>query len=78
MKRSSLVKQPLGLRHFVGAGILVVGVTGLAKLFIILGHSRASRKNRSAQLPPSSPTGAEGPPRTQVENTRGQYGSRLC
>ena len=78
MKRYSLMKQPLGLRHFVGAGILVVGVAGLAKLFVLLGHSQAARVNRSAQLPPSGPTGAEGLPRMRAENTRGQYGSRLC
>ena len=59
MKRTSTAKQPLGPQHLVGAGIIVVGVAGLAKLFIVLGHSKTG-----------------GSQRAQLENERGQYGSR--
>jgi hypothetical protein len=62
MKPSPPAKQLLGPRHLVGAGILVVGVAGLAKLFIALGHSQAAR--------------AVSPQQARAANTRGQYGSQ--
>jgi hypothetical protein len=62
MKRAAPAKQPLGSRHLVGAGIIVVGVAGLAKLFLAIGHSKASQSG--------------GMQRAKVDNARGQYGSQ--
>jgi hypothetical protein len=62
MKRAAPATQPLGPQHLVGAGILVVGVVGLAKLFIAIGHAKASQSG--------------GTQRARVDNARGQYGSQ--
>jgi hypothetical protein len=73
---SAAEKQPFGPRHLAGAGIIVVGVAGLAKLFIVLGHSHADRMSKSAQSP-VDPTGKPSSlQQVRAENTRGQYRGR--
>jgi hypothetical protein len=87
--RPSPPKQPLfttkffstksfGPGHIVGAGILVVGVVGLSKLFIARGEDERERARclAQAQAPSQFPSRgpADGPKLAKVENSRGEYG----
>jgi hypothetical protein len=87
--RSSSARRPVttgffstksfGPGHLVGAGIVVLGVAGLVKLFTALGRSEAEEARRQA-LPTPPPNPAGGPPGgarlAQSKNVRGQYGSK--
>lgn len=75
--RSPLLKQPLftkdvfsttsfGPGHLIGAGVLVLGIVGLTKLFINRGREQAEQ---AASPPPS-----QDPRLAKAENVRGQYG----
>jgi hypothetical protein len=64
--------KSFGPGHIVGAGILVLGVVGLSKLFIIHSHAESARR-----LAGRSPTRPEDEPKvSQIENARGQYGRK--
>jgi hypothetical protein len=54
--------------HLVGAGILVAGVVGIAKLFIDHGKAVAEETRRQAEGLPPHPAVA------QADNPRGHYG----
>ena len=54
-----------GPGHLIGAGVLVLGIVGLTKLFIKRGREQAEQ----ASLPPS-----QDPRLAKAENARGQYG----
>jgi hypothetical protein len=55
--------KSFGPGHIIGAGILVGGIIGISKLFIVRGREDADRVRQQAQ--PSTPLQA---------NARGQYG----
>jgi len=56
--------------HIVGAGVLVIGIVGLAKFFIEKGHAEAA-----SNVPPHPPRKPGDEPKlAQVQNERGQYG----
>jgi hypothetical protein len=61
--------------HLVGAGVLVLGVVGLAKLFISRGQAEAARVRQASAATPRSPVPQREPTLAQVENQRGQYGA---
>lgn len=67
--------KSFGPGHIVGAGILVLGIGGLAKFFISRGHAEAERTRRLAQ-PSKPPTGPDEPKVAQAANERGQYGKK--
>ncbi len=67
--------KSFGPGHIVGAGILVLGLVGLSKLFIGLGKEEAERASRLARpSPPRLPE--EEPKLAKGENARGQYGRK--
>jgi hypothetical protein len=85
--RTPLPKQPLfttkffstksfGPGHIVGAGILVVGVVGISKLFISLGQDERERARRLAQAPSqfSSMGPVDAVKLAKTANGRGEYG----
>ena len=68
--------KSFGPGHIVGAGILVLGLVGLSKLFVSRGQEEAERARRLAQPSPSSRRPEEDPKLAQTENERGQYGRK--
>jgi len=58
--------KSFGPGHIVGAGILVVGLVGLSKVFVSRGQAEA-RKLAEQPRPPRRPEDA------RAENERGQY-----
>jgi hypothetical protein len=68
--------KSFGPGHLVGAGILVVGVVGISKLFIARGQEEAERTRQLAQSP-RPPRRPEDEPKVAQANVRGQYGRKL-
>jgi len=66
--------KSFGPGHIVGAGILVLGIGGLAKFFISRGQAEAERARKFAQS--SRPTGLNESKVAQAKNERGQYGKK--
>lgn len=67
--------KSFGPGHIVGAGILVLGLAGLSKLFVTRDHEEAARARRLPQPFPSRRP-EEDPELAQVKNERGQYGKK--
>ena len=64
-----------GPGHLVGAGVLVLGIAGLTKLFIKRSREQAEQSRQFLAQParPAGPPPGE-PKLAHVENARGQYG----
>jgi hypothetical protein len=69
--------KSFGPGHLVGAGVLAVGIVGLAKFFIKRGREQAeqTREFLAQQPRPASPL-PDVATVAQTENQRGQYGKR--
>jgi hypothetical protein len=70
--------KSFGPGQIVGAGILVFGIVGLAKLFIWRGHAEAEAEGayRLAQSPGRPRRSEDDPKLAQTDNARGQYGRK--
>jgi hypothetical protein len=68
------VTKSFGPGHIVGAGILVLGIGGLARYFIKRGQSEAEATR--GQLAKQASPGPSEPKVAQAKNARGQYGKK--
>lgn len=66
--------KSFGPGHIVGAGVLVLGLVGLSKLFIAHGQEEAARGLSQFARPPRRPE--DDPKLARIENDRGQYGAK--
>jgi hypothetical protein len=69
--------KSFGPGHVVGAGILVLGLVGLTKLFVARGQEEAGRSREPAR--PRWPVDAAKLAQTdnaQTDNARGEYGQK--
>ena len=70
--------KSFGPGHLVGAGILVLGLVGLSKLFIARGREEADRARSLAQPPPPPRRPEDESKLAQTHGVRGHYGARPC
>jgi hypothetical protein len=68
--------KSFGPGHIVGAGILVLGLVGLSKIFVARGQEEADRVRRLTQPSPLARRPEEDSKLAQGDNERGQYGKK--
>ena len=74
--KSLFSTKSFGPGHLIGAGVLVLGIVGMTKLFIARGQAEAERTRRLAEQPRPPRRPEDEPKIAQAENERGQYGKR--